>query len=91
MNDRKIAFILCVNNELYYEECLWYINHLHVPEGYETDLIRITEAEGIAQAYNAAMVSSDARYKVYLHQDVFIYHREFIEDIFHDMIDILPL
>ena len=81
MNDRKIAFILCVNNELYYEECLWYINHLHVPEGYETDLIRITEAEGIAQAYNAAMVSSDARYKVYLHQDVFIYHREFIEDI----------
>ena len=29
MNDRKIAFIVCVNNELYYEECLWYINHLH--------------------------------------------------------------
>ncbi len=81
MNDRKIAFIVCVNNELYYEECLWYINQLYVPEGYETDVICITEAESIAQAYNAAMESSDARYKVYLHQDVFIYHRKFIEDI----------
>ena len=74
MNDRKIAFILCVNNELYYEECLWYINQLYVPEGYETDVICITDAESIAQAYNAAMESSDARHKVYLHQDVFIYH-----------------
>lgn len=30
---------------------------------------------------SAAMESSDAKYKVYLHQDFFIYHTDFIRDI----------
>lgn len=81
MNAKKIAFIICVNNELYYEECAWYINQIGIPEGYETDIICITEAESMTMAYNAAMESSDAKYKVYLHQDVFIYNRNFIEDV----------
>lgn len=81
MNDKKLVFIICSNNQLYYEECVWYIHNLHLPDGYEMDIICITEAESMAQAYNAAMESSDAKYKIYLHQDVFIYHRQFIEDI----------
>lgn len=79
--DRKVAFIICANSELYYEECQWYLNQLCVPEGYEIDIICITEAESMAAAYNAAMQSSNAKYKVYLHQDVFIYHKDFIEDV----------
>ena len=79
IDDKKVAFVICVNNELYFEECLWYINQLHIPDGYKKDVIRIAGAESMAQAYNAAMASSDARYKVYLHQDVFIYEREFID------------
>jgi hypothetical protein len=81
IDDKKVAFVICVNNELYFEECLWYINQLHIPDGYKKDVIRIAGAESMAQAYNAAMASSDARYKVYLHQDVFIYEREFIDNI----------
>lgn len=81
MNENKLVFIICSNNQLYYEECVWYINNLHLPDGYEMDIICITEAESMAQAYNAGMESSDAKYKIYLHQDVFIYHRQFIEDI----------
>lgn len=81
MNDKKIAFIICANNDLFYDECVWYINRLNVPEGYETDIICIAGAESMTAAYNAAMESSDARYKVYLHQDVFIYHQDFIGDI----------
>ena len=81
MNDKKVAFIICSNNSLYYEECAWYINRLHIPEGYETDIIRISDAESMAQGYNAAMESSDAKYKIYLHQDVFIYNSNFIDDI----------
>lgn len=82
----KIAFIICANNRLYYDECTWYINHLHIPSGYEIDIICITEAESMAQGYNAAMKDSDAKYKVYLHQDVFIYNKYFIDnllEIFH--------
>jgi len=80
-NERKIAFIICSNNELYYNECVKYINELIVPEECETDIICVTDAEDITEAYNAAMKSSDAKYKVYLHHDLFIYHRNFIQDI----------
>ena len=81
LNKNKIAFIICANNDLYYNECAGYINRLHIPEGYETDIICITGAESMAQGYNYAMNESDAKYKVYLHQDVFIYHVNFIADI----------
>lgn len=78
---KKVAFIICNNNDLYYRECIRYINELKIPEGYETDIICITGADSIAEAYNAAMESSYARYKVYLHQDVFIYNKNFIQDM----------
>lgn len=81
MDQNKIAFIICTNNELYCSECIWYINQLIVPAGYEIDIISISDAESMCTAYNAAMQSSDAKYKVYLHQDVFIYNRHFIIDV----------
>jgi hypothetical protein len=81
MNENKIAFIICTNNELYLNECIFYINHLTIPEGYETDIISIMDASGITAGYNAAMKESDAKYKVYLHQDVFILNKNFIADV----------
>ncbi|MDF2511038.1 MAG: hypothetical protein K0S04_904 [Herbinix sp.] len=81
MNEKKIAYIICVNNEMYYEECCWYLNRLIVPDGFETDIITIREATSMTEAYNAAMESSDAKYKVYMHQDVFICNQNFISDI----------
>lgn len=43
VEDRKdtIAFIICVNNELYFEECKYYIERLKVPAGYDIDVIGI--------------------------------------------------
>lgn len=81
MNPQKIAFIICVNNEVYFEECCWYLNKLVIPEGFETDIISIREANSMTEAYNAAMNSTDAKYKVYMHQDVFINNQNFIADI----------
>ena len=45
MNNYKIAFIICTNNDVYYEECTRYISELKIPEGYETDVICIREAD----------------------------------------------
>ena len=47
MNNYKIAFIICTNNDVYYEECTRYISELKIPEGYETDVICIREADNI--------------------------------------------
>lgn len=79
----KVAFIICYNNTMYMKECMDYISWLDVPEGIETEIIGITDAESMAAGYNAAMNSSDAKYKVYLHQDVFILNKYFIQDIIH--------
>lgn len=81
MNKQKIAFIICTNNALYYEECVRYINELEVPVGYCTDIICIQEANSMAEGYNAGMQASDAKYKVYLHQDTLILNRNFISDL----------
>ena len=54
VEDRKdtIAFIICVNNELYFEECKYYIERLKVPAGYDIDVIGIWEADSMCAAYN---------------------------------------
>lgn len=83
-NDKKIAFIMCVNDEFELTEALNYINKLSVPNGYETDVITVREAPSMTAGYNAAMESSDAKYKIYMHQDVFLIYK----NLLHDMIDI---
>lgn len=55
-----------------------YINRLLLPEGFERDVIGIEDAPSMCAGYNAGMQSSDAKYKVYLHHDVFIKEPKFI-------------
>ncbi len=81
MNDRKFAFIICANNERYLAECRYYIDRLRVPEGCETDILVIREADSMCAGYNLGMRSTDAKYKIYLHQDVFIRNENFLHDI----------
>lgn len=81
MNTNEIAFIICVSDVNYYNECVKYIEDLIVPEGYCVDVIAVEEAESMTMGYNAGMQASDAKYKVYLHQDTYILNRNFIYDI----------
>ena len=80
MNDRMFCFIICSNDNLYTQECLYYINRLNVPEGYEIDVLTVEDAHSMTAGYNEAMSCSEAKYKVYLHQDVFIVNPDFIQD-----------
>lgn len=81
LNKHQVAFITCVNDEAEYAECRHYLDRLYVPEGYSTDVIGIREAPSMTAGYNAGMKSSDAKYKVYLHQDVFVKNVNFIVDL----------
>lgn len=81
MNAKKFAFIMCANNEQYVEEAAYYIKRLRIPEGYEAEINIIRGASGMAAGYNQAMRSSDAKYKIYLHQDVMIIERDFLEKL----------
>lgn len=81
MDGHKIAFIICVNDGLYERECVSYIERLKLPEGFVRDIVLVKEAASITSGYNGAMQESDAKYKVYLHQDVFIVYPNFIKEI----------
>ena len=81
MNDRKICFIACINDKDFFSECMLYISRLYIPDGYEIDLISIEEAKSMTSGYNEGMNASDAKYKIYLHQDTFITDRFFLQEL----------
>lgn len=72
---------MCTNHKLYEKECISYIERLHVPDGFDIDILTVEGAESMASGYNQAMKESDARYKIYLHQDVFIIYKDFLTEI----------
>jgi len=79
--DKRIAFITCVNKEDWYSECQLYIKNLKVPEGMKVELIPVRGAESMCHGYNMGMKQTDAKYKVYIHQDTFIANKNFIGDL----------
>lgn len=79
-DDNEICFIICTNKQAYAQECIYYIEHLHVPDGIRVNVLTVEDAKSLASAYNEAMQCSQARYKVYLHHDTFIINRDFISD-----------
>lgn len=86
MDQYKLCFISCVNDEELYEESVRYINSLHVPEGIVIEFVSIRNACSMTEGYNRGMKMSDAKYKIYLHQDVFLINKKFITeilDLFH--------
>lgn len=81
MNTKKIAFIICVNDETYYRECLFYLNRLSVPDGFSLEVYAVREADTIFAAYNEAMQKSEAKYKIYMHQDVFLIEQDILVNL----------
>lgn len=80
MDKNKICFIIASNDEIQLRECIAYIKKLEFPNNYNIEMIIIREAPSLAKAYNVAMKSSTAKYKVYLHHDLFIIYKDFIKD-----------
>lgn len=79
MDNKKIAFIICSNNNKIMNETKCYIEALNMPEGMKKELIIIEDGVSMAEGYNRAMGHSDAKYKVYMHQDVFLVNSMLIE------------
>lgn len=81
MNQRKIAFIVCTNDDFIWQEALKYISLLYLPENYSLEILEIRNAKSMAAGYNEGMKASDAKYKVYLRQNTFLRNRNFIADM----------
>ncbi|MFP3153796.1 glycosyltransferase family protein [Lachnospiraceae bacterium ZAX-1] len=81
MNEKKFCFIMCINDSLYEDECVHYIYKLNIPSGYEMEVIAIKDAHSMTLGYNEGMNKTDAKYKIYLHQDVFIVNKNILYDL----------
>ena len=81
MNDKKISFIICCNNDFYLEECMVYLQELIIPDGFGVDVVTVTDAKSMTAGCNEGMRRTDAKYKIYMHQDVFITNPNFLIDL----------
>ena len=80
--DKKgFCFIICVSNEAYFSEASFYINKLKIPDGYSVEIFPVRDIPGMAAGYNTGMTSTTAKYKIYMHQDVFVLNPNFLSDI----------
>lgn len=80
-NPDKICFITCVNDEDWYSECLLYLQHLEMPEGMQAEYLPIRGAKSMCAGYNEGLRRSDAKYKVYLHQDTLVVNKQLVWDL----------
>ncbi|WP_405117065.1 glycosyltransferase [Paenibacillus sp. FSL K6-1217] len=72
---------MCVNDDELAERSQQNLKQLIKPDGFTVDLQILKNATSMAAGYDEAMLHSDAKYKVYLHQDVHILNPKFIADI----------
>lgn len=81
MNEWKIEIITTSNRKQYLDECIRYVESLKIPEGYEVSFTSIAGAVSMTAAYNEAMHRSDAKYKIYIHQDTFLIYSDMLCDL----------
>ncbi|WP_197018724.1 glycosyltransferase family protein [Selenomonas sp. ND2010] len=81
LDDTKVAFITCVNSEEWYSECRLYLESLKIPAGMTAEFIPVRGAASMCAGYNSGMNQSDAKYKVYLHQDTLVVNKNLVADL----------
>ncbi|GKU80700.1 glycosyltransferase [Niallia sp. NCCP-28] len=81
MNNKKICFIYCINNDDLLQKSLKTVEKLKVPQGFQIEHVFMKDASSMTSGYNAAMKKTDAKYKVYLHQDVIFLNSDVLLNI----------
>lgn len=80
-SEKIISFIICVNNESKYKRAESYIQNLNKHSHYIIEIIGIRGSSSMTKGYNLGMQCAKGRYKIYMHQDVWIINPFFINRI----------
>ncbi len=75
----KIAVIICVNDERRFAECQLYLEQQYLSPEYELEIIDIRGAASIFSGYEYARGRYNNRYKLYMHQDTFLTHKQCVQ------------
>ena len=80
MNRKKIAFIIYKTNENLCSQLIDSIQKLDVPQGYDVDILPVTGDEKYF-VYDSTMKKSDARYKIYVDENVLFTYKNILQDV----------
>jgi len=80
LNENQVAFIISSTTENIPAATIETINQLEVPENFSVEIVR-AEGEEKFQAYDIAMKKSDAKYKIYLDENVSILQKNILSEI----------
>ncbi len=72
--EKKFAFFVHKSNEAHYAACLESLQALRLPAGYEAELFALAAERPYAEQANRALALSDAKYKVYVNDDIRFVH-----------------
>lgn len=81
MDPKKIAFIICVNDEEQFREAVLYLQHLQIPAEMAAEILPIGGAASMCAGYEQGRRAADAKYKVYMHQDVLVIRKNLVEEM----------
>lgn len=81
IDNHKVCFICCINDHKQFSRCVSYLNAIDLPSDFSVELLPVENAPSMAAGYNFAMRQSNAKYKVYLHQDVYVTYPQILSNI----------
>ena len=81
MREKKLAFFVRKSDEVCYSACLESLQALHLPAGYEAELFTLAAESSYAAQANRALTLSDAKYKIYINDDVRLVRSQLIEEL----------
>lgn len=79
--EKEVAFFVRKSDEALYRACLESLQALHLPVGYEAELFTLTAEKPYAAQANKALTLSDAKYKIYINDDVRLVRSQSIEEL----------
>lgn len=81
MNKKKISIIIHETKHKNAEMLFESLKQLDIPGGFAADIISIREETSTAKAYNDAMQQTDAKYKVYINENVLVVAADILQKI----------
>ncbi len=79
--EHTFSFIINVSRKDYLSEIKHYIDNINIPDGYAVELVPVFDAVSMTSGYNRGMKKAAGKYKIYMHQDVFIVNPDILFEI----------
>ena len=87
MNEKGIAILVWKRNEEHYANCIEGLRNLQYPAGCEVQVYTLTEQDVFTKQCNSVLAETDAKYKIYLSDEILITAPTFVQDMLNIFAD----